>query len=119
MFENPTSLFPMVRFVPYMGVIWTIHEASKLGFYNGHPEWCNVGQGQPEVGEIPKAPPRINSVSLEELIDASYGPVGGTPEVRAAVADWINRTYRRGLKPYSVENISFCFRRTVSFDAPV
>ena len=66
-----------------------------------------VGQGQPEVGEIPKAPPRINSVSLEELIDAAYGPVGGTPEVRAAVADWINRTYRRGLKPYSVENISF------------
>ena len=48
MFENPSSLFPMVRFVPYMGVIWTIHEASKLGFYNGHPEWCNVGQGQPE-----------------------------------------------------------------------
>lgn len=47
MFENPSSLFPMVRFVPYMGVIWTIHEASKLGFYNGHPEWCNVGQGQP------------------------------------------------------------------------
>lgn len=33
MFENPTSLFPMVRIVPYMGVIWTIHEASKLGFY--------------------------------------------------------------------------------------
>ena len=107
MFENPSSLFPMVRFVPYMGVIWTIHEASKLGFYNGHPEWCNVGQGQPEVGEITGAPPRINSVSLEEPIDAAYGPVGGTPEVRAAVADWINRTYRRGLKPYSAENISF------------
>ena len=35
MFENPSSLFPMVRFVPYMGVIWTIHEASKLGFYHG------------------------------------------------------------------------------------
>ena len=51
MFENPSSLFPMARFVPYMGVIWTIHEASQLGFYNGHPEWCNVGQGQPEVGE--------------------------------------------------------------------
>ena len=66
MFENPSSLFPMARFVPYMGVIWTIHEASKLGFYNGHPEWCNVGQGQPEVGEITGAPPRINSVSLEE-----------------------------------------------------
>ena len=107
MFENPSSLFPMARFVPYMGVIWTIHEASKLGFYNGHPEWCNVGQGQPEVGEITGAPPRIKSVSLEEPIDAAYGPVGGTPEVRAAVADWINRTYRRGLKPYSAENISF------------
>lgn len=35
MFENPSSLFPMARFVPYMGVIWTIHEASKLGFTMG------------------------------------------------------------------------------------
>lgn len=24
--------FPMVRDVPYMGVIWVVHEASKLGF---------------------------------------------------------------------------------------
>lgn len=99
--------FPMVRHVPYMGVIWTIHEASKLGFYNGSPDWCNIGQGQPEVGMLPEAPERINSVQLEGLKDAAYGPVGGTLEVRDAVADWINRTYRKGMKPYVAENISF------------
>lgn len=99
--------FQMVRYVPYMGVIWTINEASKLGFYNGHPDWCNIGQGQPEVGELPEAPERINSVVLNLPTDSAYGPVGGTLEVRAAVADWINRIYRRGMKKYFAENISF------------
>lgn len=102
--ENP---FPMVRYVPYMGVIWTIHEASKLGFYNGAPDWCNIGQGQPEVGELTDAPERINSVQMEGLKDLAYCPVGGTLEVRDAVADWVNRTYRKGMKPYAAENISF------------
>ena len=35
--------------VPYMGVIFVVAEAVKLGFYNGHPDWANLGQGQPEV----------------------------------------------------------------------
>ena len=33
--------FPMVRQVPFMGVIWVVNEAMKLGFWNGNPEWCN------------------------------------------------------------------------------
>ena len=37
--EYGSTDFPMVRYVPYMGVIWTVNEASKLGFYNGHPDW--------------------------------------------------------------------------------
>ncbi len=45
--NQKTSAF---RPVPYMGVIWVVHQAEKLGFYNGHPDWCNLGQGQPEVG---------------------------------------------------------------------
>lgn len=44
--------FPMIRSVPYMGVIWVVHEASKLGFYNGHPDWCNLGQGQPRWANL-------------------------------------------------------------------
>lgn len=104
--EYGSKDFPMVRYVPYMGVIWTVNEASKLGFYNGHPDWCNVGQGQPEVGTIDGAPDRIESLKLQPS-DAAYGPVGGTPEVREAIADWVNRTYRKGMSQYTAENVSF------------
>lgn len=104
--EYGSADFPMVRYVPYMGVIWTVNEASKLGFYNGHPDWCNVGQGQPEVGTIDGAPDRIKSLKLQPS-DAAYGPVGGTLEVREAIADWVNRTYRKGMSQYTAENVSF------------
>ena len=104
--EYGSADFPMVRYVPYMGVIWTVNEASKLGFYNGHPDWCNVGQGQPEVGTIEGAPDRIENLKLEPS-DAAYGPVGGTLEVREAIADWVNRTYRKGMSQYTAENVSF------------
>ena len=104
--EYGSADFPMVRYVPYMGVIWTVNEASKLGFYNGHPDWCNVGQGQPEVGTIDGAPDRIESLKLQPS-DAAYGPVGGTREVREAIADWVNRTYRKGMSQYTAENVSF------------
>lgn len=104
--EYGSADFPMVRYVPYMGVIWTVNEASKLGFYNGHPDWCNVGQGQPEVGTIDGAPDRIENLKLQPS-DAAYGPVGGTLEVREAIADWVNRTYRKGMSQYTAENVSF------------
>ena len=104
--EYGSADFPMVRYVPYMGVIWTVNEASKLGFYNGHPDWCNVGQGQPEVGTIDGAPDRIESLKLQPS-DAAYGPVGGTLEVREAIADWVNRTHRKGMSQYTAENVSF------------
>lgn len=104
--EYGSTDFPMVRYVPYMGVIWTVNEASKLGFYNGHPDWCNVGQGQPEVGTIEGAPDRIESLKLQPS-DAAYGPVGGTLEVREAIVDWVNRTYRKGMSQYTAENVSF------------
>lgn len=104
--EYGSTDFPMVRYVPYMGVIWTVNEASKLGFYNGHPDWCNVGQGQPEVGTIEGAPDRIESLKLQPN-DAAYGPVGGTLEVREAIADWVNRTYRKSMSQYTAENVSF------------
>jgi aspartate/methionine/tyrosine aminotransferase len=77
-----------------MGVIWVVAEAMKLGFRNGHPEWCNLGQGQPEVGEIDGAPPRPLEIKIEPG-DHAYGPVGGTEELRQAVADHYNRLYRQ------------------------
>ncbi len=101
-----SKLFPMVRDVPYMGVIWVVYQASLRGFVNGDPDWCNLGQGQPEVGEMAGDMPRINHIDLEPG-DHAYGPVGGTLEVREAIADMINRQYRQGKMPYGPENISF------------
>ncbi len=98
--------FSMVRPVPYMGVIWATNEASKLGYYNGHPDWCNLGQGQPEVGNIPEAPKRIDHIDLMPG-DQAYGPLGGTVEVRQAICDYVNRTYRQGKSQFTIDNVSF------------
>ena len=70
-----------LRDIPFMGVIWVVDEAMKLGFYNGHPDWSNLGQGQPEVGEINGAPPRITNFSIEPT-DQAYGPINGMGELR-------------------------------------
>ena len=94
------------RPIPYMGVIWVVAEAMKLGFHNGHPDWCNLGQGQPEVGEMSGAPPRPSEIKMEPG-DHAYGPVGGTQELRQAVADHYNRLYRQDKKSkYTAENVS-------------
>jgi len=94
------------RDVPYMGVIFVVAEAMKLGFWNGHPDWSNLGQGQPEVGEMEGAPPRIQSIKLQPD-EHAYGPVNGTDELRQAVADHYNRLYRDGkASKYRKENVS-------------
>ena len=54
-----------LREVPYMGVIFVVAEAMKLGFVNGHADWCNLGQGQPEVGPMRGAPKRVDSPKME------------------------------------------------------
>lgn len=101
------SNFPMIRPVPYMGVIWVVHEASKLGFWNGNPDWCNLGQGQPEVGDMEGAPPRITRVDITPG-DQAYGPLGGSAEMRDAIAQTYNRLYRHGKKTrYTADNVSF------------
>jgi aspartate/methionine/tyrosine aminotransferase len=82
-----------LRQVPYMGVIFVVAEAMKLGFENGHPDWSNLGQGQPEVGEMEGAPPRIDAVAIPPE-DHAYGPIEGTPELRGAVAAHYNRLFR-------------------------
>ena len=82
------------RDVPYMGVIYVIAEAMKLGYHGDHPEWCNLGQGMPEVGVLPGAPPRAARIEIE-VRDLAYGPVPGIPELREKVAALYNRWYRR------------------------
>ena len=94
-----------LRDVPFMGVIWVVAEAMKLGFTNGDPDWCNLGQGQPEVGEMKGAPRRIDAVTMRPE-DHAYGPLGGVPELRQAVAGHYNRLYRKGKSRYRPENVA-------------
>jgi aspartate/methionine/tyrosine aminotransferase len=95
------------REIPNMGVIHVVAEAAKLGFSNGHPDWCNLGQGQPEVGELEDAPPRIDSWDFVRPQDHAYGPVNGITELREAVAEHYNRLYRRDKSTqYCADNVA-------------
>jgi N-succinyldiaminopimelate aminotransferase len=94
------------RDVPYMGVIFVVAEAAKLGYYGEHPDWCNLGQGMPEVGPLPGAPDRVAHITIEPD-DHAYGPVAGLTELREAVAALYNRQFRRGMKSkYTARNVA-------------
>ena len=99
----PSTAF---RSLPFMGVIRVNNEAGKVGYRMGDPEWCNLGQGQPEVGPLEGAPPRFDRIEIQPA-DHAYGPVEGIPELREAIADHYNRLYRQG-KPsqYTMENVA-------------
>lgn len=93
------------RPLPFMGVIHVNNEAMKAGWIMGDPNWSNLGQGQPEVGDIPDAPARFSELKIDPS-DHAYGPVEGIPEYRQAVADHYNRLYRKGQKSqYTLENV--------------
>ncbi len=94
------------RPVPRTGVIYVTTEAQKLGFRFGAPGWCNLGQGQPETGPLPGAPPRVTDLCIA-LDDQEYAPVPGIWELREAVAGMYNELFRRGFpSKYSAENVS-------------
>lgn len=94
------------RAVPRTGVIYVTAEASRLGFEPRSPDWCNLGQGQPDTGELPGAPPRIQHVEID-VDDQEYAPVPGLLELREAIADLYNRLYRKGKRSqYTFENVS-------------
>ena len=94
------------RRVPRTGVIYVTTEAERRGFSPNDPDWCNLGQGQPDTGALDGAPPRITSVEVRET-DLDYAPVAGLMELREAVANLYNDLYRRGHgSKYSAENIA-------------
>src|SRR2546430_1594166 len=96
------------RTVPRTGVIYVTTEAQRRGFRPGDPAWCNLGQGQPETGPLPGAPPRVHQVPVN-VDDQEYAPVPGLWELREAVAALYNRLYRKGLRSqYGPENVSIC-----------
>jgi len=95
-----------LRDVPLAGMNAVLAAAAERGFRPGDPDWINLGQGQPEIGDIPGAPPRITRIDLEPG-DHAYGPVSGVREVREAVAAHYNRLYRGGAaSKYTADNVS-------------
>src|SRR5689334_11316596 len=93
------------RPVPRTGVIYVTTEAVRKGFNTSDPSWCNLGQGQPETGDLEGAPPRVKDVSIN-VDDQEYAPIAGVPELRAAIAELYNHLYRRGLpSQYTAENV--------------
>lgn len=101
--ERSLSAF---RAVPRTGVIYVIAEAQRAGYKPSDPNWCNLGQGQPETGPLPNAPERIRNVVFDNA-DQEYAPVAGMWEVREAVASMYNDLFRRGMpSKYSAENVA-------------
>lgn len=100
--------FTPFRPVPRTGVIYVSEEASNRGYTAHHPDWSNLGQGQPEAGALPAAPPRVEAIPIG-VDDQEYAPVGGLRELRDAVAQLYNELYRRGRRSrYSAENVAIC-----------
>ena len=94
------------RAVPRTGVIYVMTEAERLGFRMHHPDWCNLGQGQPDTGELPGAPERKLDVAIERF-DQDYAPVAGLWELREAIAGMYNRLLRRGMpSQYTAHNVA-------------
>src|SRR5258708_39224778 len=73
------------RTVPRTGVIFVTTEAQRHGFSPTDPDWCNLGQGQPETGELPGAPPRVGRLEVA-LDDQEYAPIPGVWQLREAGA---------------------------------
>ena len=100
--ESVTSSF---RPVPMTGVIYVMSEASRQGYRQGHEEWANFGQGQPEASALPGAPDRVEQIAVSET-ENEYAPVSGIWEMREAVANFYNQNYRKGMpSQYSAENV--------------
>jgi N-succinyldiaminopimelate aminotransferase len=102
---SPQSL-QAFRTVPRTGVVYVTKEANARGYSTGHPAWSNLGQGQPETGFLPGAPPRVTGIEIDPG-DHYYAPVAGIPELREAVASLYNRLFRRGMRSqYTAENVA-------------
>jgi aspartate/methionine/tyrosine aminotransferase len=87
------------------GDIFVTTEAAKHGFMASPADWCNLGQGQPETGDLPGTPPRVADVRIR-LDDQEYAPTVGLWELRDAIASLYNNLFRRGLgSKYSAENV--------------
>ncbi|MDX2194611.1 MAG: pyridoxal phosphate-dependent aminotransferase [Gemmatimonadales bacterium] len=106
--SDPRAGMPGFRTVPFTGVIYVMAEAQRRGYVAGSADWCNLGQGQPETGPLPGAPPRVEALDVDPE-DLEYAPVAGIPELREAVAALYNQLYRQGkASRYTARNVCIC-----------
>ena len=104
--RQPSNDSPGFRSVPRTGVIYVMHRAAQAGYGSDGEDWFNLGQGSPEVGDLPGAPKRCESLRVDPTTH-TYGPVGGLIELREQVAELYNQLYRRGKSSqYTAENVS-------------
>ena len=102
---TPTTL-QAFRSVPRTGVVYVTKEATARGYRPGGSEWSNLGQGQPETGALPGAPPRVDAINIDPS-DHYYAPVAGVWELREAVASLYNQLFRKGMpSQYTAENVA-------------
>lgn len=88
------------------GVIYCTDRAIANGFsYADSHSWSNLGQGAPEVGPIPGAPEKPDSIPLP-VDSLEYAPTTGVKALREAIAKLYNQTYRVGkASQYTYENV--------------
>ncbi|RME74854.1 MAG: pyridoxal phosphate-dependent aminotransferase [Planctomycetota bacterium] len=100
--ESSPSVF---RPVPQTGVIFVTEQARRHGYRQGAPGWANLGQGQPETGPLPGAPPRVRALEIETA-DQEYAPTQGLEPLREAIAHLYNELYRKGKRSkYTAANV--------------
>jgi len=102
----PETIIPGFRRVPRTGVIYVMNRARRLGYTYSDPEWANLGQGMPETGDLPGAPPRVEAITID-IHHQEYSPVAGEYLMRQKIADLYNTIYRQGKRSqYTWENVS-------------
>lgn len=94
--------------VPRTGVIYVTTKAHERGFTHEHPEWANLGQGAPEVGQLFAGEQRLTSIAVRED-QCEYAPVAGMYELREQIARMYNALYRQGkASQYTAQNVAIC-----------
>jgi len=105
------------------GVIYVMSRARAMGYSSKtSSNWANLGtktqiyddkykslfagQGAPECGIIPGQPHRGETVHLTEET-SEYAPILGDLKLRKAVANYYNKTFRKGKDTmYTYENVA-------------
>ena len=76
--QNPDEeTVPGIEHPGSTGVIYCSDRAMANGFsYASSHEWANLGQGAPEVGDLPGAPPRPTHIDIP-FDSLEYAPTTG------------------------------------------